>query len=208
MIKKSVLLFLLCAVFQSAHAQRIIEKSLVNKHARFFYIDSSLAYEVLLVTNKSHEISIRAIVEGEYQNGIMLNVQESGSDLFISTSFSPEFRIKNDKLSAHKVISVKLEIAVPEKHSVLLKGNYTNLNAKGLFKLLEVDLEEGSCYLDQTSGDIRVNTKSGEIVLESNKGYVEAASQYGSVETDQLPLGEAVYKLNSTSGNIRVIRKL
>ena len=120
-------------------AQRMIEKSLVNKNVRFFYIDSSLAYQLILDTNLSGEIGLRASIEGEYQNEIVLNVQESGSDLFISPAFSPEYQFKNDKLSAHKVISISLEISVPENLSVHLTGTSTNVKAKGVYKLLQVE---------------------------------------------------------------------
>ena len=207
MIRKTAMLLLLCAVLPTVNAQRIIEKSLVNKHARFFYIDSSLAYKVLLKTNSSQEINIRATIEGEYQNEIILNIQESESQLAISTSFSPQFQFKNDKLSAHKVVSIAMEISVPEEISVQLSGDYTNLSASGSYKLLEVNLKDGRCYLDQTRGEIHVDTKSGDIILESTEGYVEASSEYGRIEADQLPLGEAVYRLKSTRGNIRIIKK-
>ena len=179
----------------------------MNKHARFFYIDSSLAYQLILDTNLSEEIHIRALVEGEYQNEIILNIRESGSEIFISPSFTPEYQFKNDKLSAHKVISIALDISLPENLSVHLKGAYTNLNAKGAFKVLHIDLKDGRCYLDHTSGEIHANTDSGEIIVESNTGYVEASSNYGLVETHQLPLGGAAYYLKSISGNIRVIRR-
>ena len=208
MIKKTVLLFLLCSVLPSVYAQRIIEKSLVNKHARFFYVDSGLAYKVLLRTHASQEIKLRATVEGEYQNEIVLNIQDSGSEFFIGTSFSPEFQFKNDKLSAHKVISIALEISVPEKLSVYLKGDYTNLNASGSYELLDVNLKEGRCYLDQTLGEISVITQSGGIVLLSSEGYIEAETEYGKIDAEQLPLGEAVYNLKSSSGNIQIIKKL
>ena len=207
MIRASVILLLLCTAVSPIKAQRIIQKSLVNDQVPFFYVDSSLAYQVNISTKTSHEINIIATVEGEYQNELVLNIQESGSDIFISTSFTPEFKAKNDKLSAHKVISIALDISIPEKLSLHLKGNYTHLNARGSYKELGVDLQDGRCYLNNTYGEIAVNTVSGDIFLESNHGYVEANSEYGQVEIDELPLSDAAFKLNTVSGNIHVIRK-
>ena len=180
----------------------------MNKHARFFYIDSSLAYQLILKTNLSEEIQIRAIVDGEYQNEIVLNIQESGSDIFISPDYTPEYQFQDDKLSAHKVLSVAMEVSIPANLSVFLKGAFTNLNASGSFKLLQVDLMDGRCHLEHTTGEIRVNTISGEIILESNSGYVETSTDYGQIEADKLPLGPAAYYLRSISGNISVIRRL
>ena len=180
----------------------------MNKHARFFYIDAVLAYDVLLGTNNSKEIKIQATVEGEYQNEIVLDIQESGSELFIGTIFSPEFRARNDKLSAHKVVSIALEILLPEGHSANLKGVFTHLKASGKYKLLQVDLQDGPCHLDQLSGDIRVTSNSGSIILESKSGAVDAATEHGLLQADDLPLGNSVYYLRSKYGNIQITRKL
>ena len=207
MIRASVILLLMFTAVSPIKAQRIIEKSLVNDHARFFYVDSSLAYQVDISTNTSKDISILATVEGEYQNEIVLNIEESGSEIFISTSFSPEFQAKNDKLSAHKVISIALDMSIPENLVLYLKGTYTHMNVSGHYKELGVDLQDGRCHLNNTSGAIHVNTKSGDIILEGSHGYVEAKSEYGKVEIDELPLSDAAFKLNTVSGNIHVVRK-
>ena len=208
MIKKAIFPLLFCAVLLPLNAQRIINKSLVNKHARFFYIDANLAHEVLLGTTNSNEIRIQATVEGEYQNEIVLDIRESGSEIYIGTTFSPEFRAKNDKLSAHKVVSITMEILVPQGLSTGLKGSFTHLKASGIYKLLQVDLHDGSCQLDQLSGDIRVTSKTGSIVLRSNSGVVDAATEYGQLLSDDLPMGNSAYYLRSTHGNIHIVKKL
>lgn len=208
MIKKAIFLLLFCAGLLPVNAQRVINKSLVTKHARFFYIDAGLVHKVLLNTNSSQEIQIQASAEGEYQNEIVLDIQESGSEIYIGTIFSPEFKVKNDKLSAHKVISIAMEISVPEELSVNLKGVYTHLEASGKYKLLQVDLQDGSCDLDRLYGEIRVTSNSGAISLESNSGVVDAATEYGKLQSDDLPLGNSAYFLRSTHGDIRIIRKL
>ena len=208
MIKKAIFPLLFCVVLLPLKAQRIINKSFVNKHARFFYIDAGQAHKVSLGTNDSKEIRIKATIEGEYQNEIVLDIQESGSEIYIGTMFSPEFRAKNDKLSAHKVVSIALEIIVPQGRSANLKGSYTHLRASGNYKLLQVDLQDGSCHMDQLSGDIRVISNSAPILLESKSGVVDAATEYGQLQSDDLPLGNSVYYLRSTNGNIHITRKL
>ena len=207
-MKVTIFIIVLFIGTYSAFGQRIIEKSLEVKNGRFFYIDAKQAYKAILGTEDSERLEIKAIADGEYQEDIVLKVKETGSDLNISTDFSPDYQKKNDKLSAHKSLSVSLRISLPQNSQVYFKGSSTNLVASGNYKTLNVELEEGNCSLNQLKGLIRIVNNNGDIALEAREGTVDAASKYGQVKKEQLATGNSSYFLRSDQGNISVIRKL
>ncbi len=202
--KITVLFLLLCAVTTSTFSQRILSKTLVNRPTRHFYIDAQHAFQVGLNTNTNHEISVKALAEGEYEKDLILDLREEGSHIHIGISFHPDYHIKNDKLSAHKVISVSLEISIPAEMFVYLNGVSSRIEIEGLYKLLQVVMQDGHCDLDQVNGVVKVSTTSGGISLKSNGGVVSADTEFGQLEIQELPLGEAEYSLKSISGDIHV----
>ena len=119
-------------------------------------------------------------------------------------SFHPEYHFKNDKLSAHKVISVSMEISLPAEMSVFLKGESSRIEIEGLYKLLQVEMQDGQCNLEQVKGVVKVSTTSGGIWLKSDSGVVNANTDFGKMNIQELPLGEAEYLLQSVSGDISV----
>ncbi len=202
--KLTVLFLLLCTVTTSTFSQRILSKTLVNRHSQHFFIDTQHAFKVGLNTNSKHEISVKALVEGEYENDLVLDLREEGSHIHIGISFLPDHQIKNDKLSAHKVISVSLEISLPAEMSVYLNSVSSIMKIEGLYKLLQVVMQEGQCDLDQVNGVVKITTTSGGISLKTTGGVVSANTEFGQMEIQDLPLGEAEYSLRSISGDIHV----
>ena len=205
MRRKAVLLLLICAVTHS-YGQRVLNKSLVNKDARFFYLDAGPAYRIQLETNTDHQLDIRAVVEGEYAQEMLIDLREEGSNVYISPAFSPEFQPQNDKLSAHKVVSVSLHISLPEGVSLSIKGTESDISVRGKYQSLNVDLKNGLCDLHELQGIVSISTVSAGISVSAKNGVVHAQSDSGVVEIEQLPLGEAEYDLRSDSGNIKVTK--
>ncbi len=201
-----MLVLLLSTTSFSISAQRVLKKSLVNRHGRFFHIDVNDAYQLKLSTTKGQEISVEARVEGEYERDIVLNFWEEGSHVFIDTEFHPEFHLQTDKLSAHKVLSVSITVSLPEQMTVFVKGDSSRVLVEGYFQELQVELFRGACELSEVYGTVDVVTQSGDITLNCKEGAVNVHSEYGKVVSDKIPLGNAVYNLNSSTGDIRVIR--
>ena len=205
MRRKAVLLILICTVAYS-YGQRVLNKSLVNKDARFFYLDAGPAYRIQLETNTDHKIDVRAVVEGEYSQEMLIDLREDGSNVYISPAFSPEFQPQNDKLSAHKVVSVSLNISLPEGMSLSVKGIQSDISVRGKFQSLSVYLKDGRCNLHELLGIVNISTVSAAISVSAKNGVVRAQSDSGVVEIEQLPLGDAEYNLRSDSGNIKVLK--
>ena len=205
MRKRAVFVLILCTL-SCGYGQRILNKSLVSDGARFFYLDADQAYRIELETNKDDQIDVRAVVEGEYAEAMLIDLRKEGSNVFISPVFSPGFQTKNDKLSAHKVVSVSLWISLPEDISLSVVGSSSHISVRGRYQKLSVELEEGRCDLDDLQGIIGVLTASAEIRVSAKEGVVRAQSEHGSLTMEKLPLGEAEYNLRSDTGDIIVQR--
>ena len=204
---RSVVAFLLIGLFSpTLYGQRILKKSIPQKHGQFVRIDAHYVFDLSLNTSDSHYVTAEALVEGEYQNEVILNLWEEGQDIFIEADFHPDYKARNDKLEAHKVLSIVMTIAVPKNNSVYLEGSSARFHIEGIYKRLRVNLQDGRCDLNKVYGDVDVLTNSADIFLSTEGGIISARSEYGQVQQDQIPTGPAKYVLNSKSGKIRISR--
>lgn len=174
----------------------------MNDRISLIQIDAENCYEVSLITKKTNEISIEAQIEGEYSTDLELRVMEKESMVMVNAGFQPNFINPNDKLSAHKVVSIALRIVVPEWKNVLLYGTNTRVLAKGDYKSLNVSLADGSCNLINVSQDVEVKTQSGNIYISSRAANIHANSKYGKIGVNPIPFGDNQYNLNTVTGNI------
>ena len=136
----------------------------------------------------------------------MIGVEEDGSNVLISAGFQPNFVNPNDKLSAHKVVSIAMDISLPEYTQVTLFGTNANIIVTGLYKHLNVSLADGNCRLANVSETIEVKTQKGNIFLTAREGKIDAKSNYGDVINEAIPSGDSYYRLHSVEGDIQVKR--
>lgn len=192
--------FLLC--LQMVCAQKVIKKSIVNSTISFVQIDASNCFEIVMETADTNEMIIEAFIDGEYKKDLELVVKEDSSTLMVSSGFNPNFVNPNDKLSAHKVISIALKIKLPEYKNVLVFGTSCNVAIVGNYKNLKVTLDDGRCDLTQVSEISEITTQGGDIIVSSSKATIVATSAYGDVQENQIPVGNDHFILRSTTGNI------
>lgn len=184
------------------NAQEVIKKSITATNVSYFHIDLTHCYQLFLETSETNEIVVEAVFNGEYRENLLLNVLEEGDNVWINTDFQPDFKNPNDKLSAHKVISIALKIKLPEYRNVAIVGGNCNTTVLGNYKNLEVTLSEGKCVLKNVSEQISVTTKSGDIKVFNNTATINATSKYGEVFKETIPSGNTHFTLLSTTGNI------
>lgn len=185
-------------------AQKRVEKTMLDASITAIQIDANSCFQVLLRTVGSDEISIEAQMDGEYSNDLDLTVAEQGNTLLISAGFRPEFKNHNDKLSAHKVVSIALNISIPEWKNVTLFGTNTIVIADGNYTKLHISLADGSCELTNIAKVATVKTQSGNIIVHEKAAQIRAESKYGSVSNNPIPKGLNEYKLNTVTGYIRL----
>lgn len=199
---KGFLVFFL--FFNFLAAQKVVKKSVVNDAVTSIGIDVENCYRLTLETADTDEMSVEAIIDGEYKKDLLLSVKENGSAIMVSSGFQPNFKNPNDKLSAHKVVSIALKVIVPRFKFITVFGTSCNVFVAGDYKELTVSLNDGNCELFNVHEDINVRTQSGHILVEASKGNVNAVSKYGAVNKDDIPMGDAQYTLSSLTGNIRI----
>lgn len=183
-----------------------MKKSIINPETSFILIDSKNCFRVDLSTTTSKEIRVEALLDGEYKDDLLVKIEENGPTIEISTGFQPNFIKPNDKLSAHKVISISLKIQIPENMKAYLFGSNTNVYVEGNYMGLKVTLDDGNCSLDQIKGNTTAVTRSGDIHVQAKEATIETKNSFGNIESEKIPLGNDYYNLTTTTGNIYLIK--
>nr|WP_299386775.1 hypothetical protein [Allomuricauda sp.] len=184
--------------------QKIIRKALLDTQTEYIQIDCNFCYQLVLRTAGSGEVRVEANMEGEYAQDLLVSMEEKGNTMVISPGFQPNFTNPNDKLSAHKVISISLSITVPEFRNISVFGTNSHVDVQGSFQKLAVKLSNGRCSLRDVSGTAEVETQKGDILLVADNGNIVAESAYGKVFTEQIPLGDNQYFLKTVEGIIQL----
>lgn len=187
-------------------AQKMIKKSLVDASIDVINIDVSNCFKMKVETNEGEEMILEATIDGEYRKDLLLNIKKEASTLRVNSGFTPNFKMPNDKLSAHKVISIALKISVPRYKNVSVYGTSCNVEATGNYRNLKITLNDGTCSLDHVSESVSVLTQSGNIHLNTASAEITAESKYGQVLSEIIPKGNNRYSIATITGDI-VIKK-
>ncbi|MBA4745088.1 MAG: hypothetical protein H2058_07505 [Muricauda sp.] len=184
------------------HGQKLVRKAFIGPRTATIQIDAQYCYRIDLKTTSSDEVQVAASMEGEYAKDLLISIEQSGITAMISAGFQPLFINPNDKLSAHKVVSIALEISVPEYKSVDVFGTNTNLYVSGKYEDLNVTLSDGRCTLENVSESVKVTTQKGDIMVTAPSGDIVAESTYGKVEKETIPFGHNQFVLKTIEGDI------
>lgn len=202
-MKSIFFFFFFCAIIPLT-AQKKVAKSILKESINLIQIDANSCFNVVLETTTSNTIVIEAQMEGEYSDELYLNLVENGNTLEVNSGFGPNHINPNDKLSAHKVVSIALKVSVPSHKNVQVSGTSTNILANGTYKNLRITVSDGLCTLKGIKGNLVVKTQTGNILVTSDNAKINAISKYGTVTFDPINDGNNLYNLNTVSGNIVV----
>ncbi|WP_138657226.1 hypothetical protein [Maribacter algarum] len=184
----------------------MVRKSIIDSAVSSIQIDVSNCFEVKIETFDTQAIVVEANIDGEYRKDLVLNMTEEGTTVLVSAGFRPNFENPNDKLSAHKVVSIALNIKIPQNMNVRVFGSNCNVNATGYFEKLKMTLNDGVSRLYKVEGLAEITSQSGDIFVESKSAEILPHSKYGQVDENQIPSGDNKYLLNSVTGDIRFKR--
>ena len=199
---RALLFFVVFFALVNLHAQKLVRKAFIDPRTETIQIDAHYCYRIDLKTASSNEVEVSASMEGEYANDLLISIEQSGTTAMIRADFQPLFINPNDKLSAHKVVSIALEIRVPEYKNVDVFGTNTNLYAKGKYENLYITLSDGQCTLENVSESVEVITQKGDIMVMAPSGNIIAESTYGNVEKGIIPFGYNQFILKTIEGDI------
>ncbi|NNC34247.1 MAG: hypothetical protein HKO09_05190 [Croceitalea sp.] len=185
-------------------AQKIVEKRILNPESKFIQLNTKNCFVVNVNSSNSPQMIVKASMEGEYQKDLVVRIEEDGQNVLVSADFLPNFIQPNDKLSAHKVISIALDLIIPANTNISIHGTTSDVAVQGIYKTVEITLSDGVCRLQHQSETTKVQTQKGNIILRTNKGRITAQSIYGKVLNTEIPKGNGSYILNSVEGDITI----
>ncbi len=186
--------------------QKTIRKSYPAPYGTLVQIDTDKSFKAEITAYEGDDLIVDAKLDGEYAEALSVNITEEGSTIWVATEFDPAFVLPNDKLSAHKVVSVSLSIKIPSNLDVQVFGTSCNVIMTGAFSNVDVVLNDGNCTLNQVAHTVNVQTQSGNINLNSLSGVIRAVSHYGRILQEKIPEGDERYELETVSGDITLER--
>lgn len=200
------MILFLCSILVSGYcsAQKDTNEIIDASGIKSITIDTDEVYLIRIYAVNTSQIKIITHSEGEYFNDIILHTTQLENSLKINTKYPEKLIGGYDKLSAHKVFSLEVELEIPEGMEVMINSNIASLEGSGEFKSIHAGLKQGYCSLKNFSGAAIINTFSGNILVETGSGSIIAQSRNGSVEKPEfLPGGNSI-KLTSIDGDIKV----
>ncbi|MDR5591481.1 hypothetical protein [Christiangramia sp. SM2212] len=204
MKKDIIFVFLVLLNSLLVFSQKDTRESIDAHQIESIRIDTDEVYLINLKATETSQIKISTHSEGEYFNYIILESEIRGSELIIRTKYPQRLTGGFDKLSAHKVFSLEIQMEIPEDLEIIINSNIASLQGKGRFKSVYADLKQGYCKLTDYSGTAVINTYSGNILVETNSGLIEAESRNGKVKIPEFLPGRNPLRLTSIDGDIMV----
>ncbi len=197
------IMFCFCAILQ---AQKQLEKQIEGLHVENIAINGEGIFKIKINTHSGSTIKIKASIEGEHNEYIILMTEQVERSLTIATPWHPLFIQENDKLSAHKIISIELEVILPNAISVYAKSDIASAEIKGNYEELIVELVNGNCNLETKANYTKINTIDGHIMVLTKDTKVEANTKNGEKDIDLAINGNNSMFLNTLNGNIKVTK--
>ncbi|MGJ5642768.1 hypothetical protein [Formosa sp. S-31] len=203
---RSLLVLLIYMSCFSVFAQKHIEKHINNAGISTVYINGNTCYKIHVTTKKSESMAIKTRIAGEHYEDMMIISEQKSDTLFIRSGFHPLFTADNDKLSAHKVMSIEMEVELPEHLNLYVHSDIGLVEVIGQYNNAILELRDGSCSLYHFQGNARVNTVNGDIKVETNYTKVTAESRHGILLLSPLVPGQNEIMLKSIHGDISVYK--
>ena len=199
---KLKVLLLLFLVQGSLLAQSKWEKTIDAPEVHSLSIELGFIQKLLVSTCNSDQYIIKTTSEGEYRDQVMLVSKEVDHWLEIYPQWAPSFIAPNDKLSAHKVRALNLELVVPKGKTLEIRGEQAVVSVLGEYKEVVLRLGSGRVNLEYSSEESDIRTDSADVFLTVPHGDIQASSTEGKV-IGSIPLNTRFhYKLASEKGSI------
>ena len=206
-IRINKLLFCILIIFSSAaFGQKRINKTLDTVGIRGIFINSDTVFKAEIKTAPTDKIIITSGIEGETFETFLINTEVKNNLLNISSGRSPGYEAIDDKLAAHKVMSVVLTITVPEGFELWVKSALASVWAEGKFDYINFNLSSGDCRLFDFVGSGVVNSETGNILVKTQNCRINAHTRNGTMVADNVDAGQYSLTLTSIDGNIAVVQ--
>jgi len=170
-------------------------------------ISSDEVYKIKIIAEPTSEIKLISQIDGENYENLNIGASEKNKTLTLKPTYRPYFKPKNDKLAAHKVISIEMILTIPESMEVAISAKIASLEIQGSLQKLDVNLRDGHCFLKDFVGNARINTRDGDITVYAQH-WVEgkAISKYGIIKNELSSKGKYLIQAESVNGNISLLK--
>lgn len=201
-----ILLFLLL-VPVGLFAQKRIEHTYDTNQIEGIHINSDAIFKITISTAKVQEITVHTLIEGETYESSLVNTSIINKHLDISTGRMPDFTPFNDKLSAHKVLSIELAIIVPEMLDIDVRSTLAEVSLQGTYGSIQVNLGRGG-FMGKglRFRESVINTISGNVSLQLDSANVIAGSRNGIATVDSIFNDGPLCLIQSIHGDIEVLQ--
>ncbi len=201
--------YLFCSIFffvisVEGYSQKDLSRTYFAEGVENILIDGNGVHTLKIHASNVEYISVNVHLEGETSEEIVIREQIQGNQLSLGFGSWPLAKAYNDKLSAHKIISVEVLITIPENLFVSIASNTAGVYAKGTFRSLHIDIEDKNCAVHTFNGDATLKTNVGNIMvlIDNNTTVAEAETTYGTVKTNLGATGIFTIFAESVHGDI------
>jgi plasmid maintenance system killer protein len=179
MQKTNYILILLLLISMSCFAQKVTQQTLSIYEIEEIRIDTDKIFQLNIFSTNDNIIKIETRMEGEYFRDLNIITATKNKQVLLSCELAEDFELPNDKLSAHKVFSVAMNIYIPKQLKVQLEGDGTQVYVKGNYKKFLALLISGNYTLEDFYSEAKIQTKKGNI------HYIKQKLPVFETETDQ-----------------------
>ena len=204
-MRKLFFFFIFILLSISVKSQSSFNKSIDASDLTEVFIILDNTFEVEVTNTSENKIIVNAISEGEYQNDILINAKRKENSLTILDDIQPFSENHNDKLSAHKMIALKVKIQIPQHLNLTITSRLASLELNARIKSLFIELNSGDCTLRNFMGNATINTLGGDIIVYTGNAVINASTKSGIITSEKI-FGEHQIELKSITGNISVYK--
>jgi hypothetical protein len=188
----------------SANAQKVTREIIDAENLEKVVISADEVFKIDISTHSGKDLVLTTRTEGEYFKDISLKSEFKEKTLLLKSIFRENLRNGNDKLSAHKVFSMELELKVPLDMVVEIDSNLASVSLSGKFSRVFAQLRNGSCFLTDFGGNAIINTIEGNISGTVRNISVEASSRNGEIALPKVSKGNHKMVVTSINGDIKI----
>lgn len=209
-IQESIMRKLFCIVLLiytlQSQAQNITQKTFYKEGLSTININGESIFKITVEAKPVHEITVHSRVEGENNENIVLVTEIKNNKLYIAAKQQPVFKDANDKLSAHKVISIEINLIIPENLNILVNSFNSDFIVKGRFDNVVVNSETGNCIFKAFQGKARIYTREGNVAIQTNHANIIASSKKGFIKKERIDSGSNEILIKTINGNVTLTR--
>lgn len=200
-----VIFVFLCSSIH-AEAQNVLEKKILADKIKTISINGNQIFTISVSTSNTDYISIKSILDGEYQNQFQIVTELENDILNLSLEHLSFSTIADDKRNAHKVIAATLFLKIPEELTLNILSDVGSVDLNGNYNSLSIELLQGHCEVIASVKTATIKTIDGDINVVTQSAIINANSNNGTVTLDEFSKGNSTWVLKSINGNITVAK--